>query len=797
VKLTRARIGLAVLSLAAVGALVVADLERTSPGPLGATHAQVPELADAQGCALCHGTWRGSMADACTECHGEIGAQLAGGRGFHAGLGAGAEACGRCHVEHHGAKTELAGALAFRLAGVGERAEYDHAGLDFGLVGAHAALACTRCHTQAEATVLARGTQRFLGLSQACSTCHADPHQGSLGASCADCHGQERPFAEVASFEHDPRFPLTGAHALGSALGCVECHPRDSERSVEALRQTPLAARGCAECHESPHSSDFVAGAAAFAGTTPEAACARCHDAAHGTFIGPGASMPSELHAAAGGFALDPPHDEAACADCHAPQSPYALERGAPLAAVEHAPRRAPQDCAACHRDPHAGQFAGGPFADAGCVECHAPLAFEPHRFDAELHARAAFALTGSHRSVACAACHRLDETRQPPLRVFHGTSKLCSNCHADVHRGAFRQGCATCHGTERFSAVASFDHDRATGFALDGAHARAECAACHGTGAPQGKRALGFVAQAFPGPAERCETCHADVHAGAFAEPAGSGKTDCAGCHGSDSFRALVPGGFDHARSTGFALAGAHARAACAACHGLAAAGSGRTLGLVAQAYPGPAERCDTCHTDVHAGAFAEPPGSGRTDCASCHGADSFRAIEPGRFDHAGRTGFALAGAHERTACVACHVPSAAEQGARRLGHAAGTRCTDCHADPHAGQFAAQVGMGPRDCAACHAADLSAGGFDACGFDHGRDARFRLDARHARLACGACHVPWPVADGHRVVRYRPLGTECRDCHQHGGDDDFYDDSGRGRGRGRGRGGDDGGGDDG
>jgi len=49
--------------------------------------------------------------------------------------------------------------------------------------------------------------------------------------------------------------------------------------------------------------------------------------------------------------------------------------------------------------------------------------------------------------------------------------------------------------------------------------------------------------------------------------------------------------------------------------------------------------------------------------------------------------------------------------------------------------------------------------------FDHQRDSRFALDANHAKLECSACHRPSPTADGRTAIRFKPLGTECADCH--------------------------------
>lgn len=49
--------------------------------------------------------------------------------------------------------------------------------------------------------------------------------------------------------------------------------------------------------------------------------------------------------------------------------------------------------------------------------------------------------------------------------------------------------------------------------------------------------------------------------------------------------------------------------------------------------------------------------------------------------------------------------------------------------------------------------------------FNHSFDSRFPLTENHAALACSACHETWNPGGGPAVVRYRPLGRECSDCH--------------------------------
>jgi hypothetical protein len=125
----------------------------------------------------------------------------------------------------------------------------------------------------------------------------------------------------------------------------------------------------------------------------------------------------------------------------------------------------------------------------------------------------------------------------------------------------------------------------------------------------------------------------------------------------------------FDHARSTGFPVDGAHAESTCEACHAPTALadGAGRTFGTRRRPVRESAafregSGCATCHADPHGGHFAEELGfpsevEGKSDCARCHVESSFRTLRR-EFDHGHWTGFALAGAHEDATCSACHAP-------------------------------------------------------------------------------------------------------------------------------------------
>lgn len=747
---------LGIVSAAFVVTLVLFVSRSDSPGPITRVHAESARIDEAD-CAACHGDGPKGMTAACTICHAEIGRQVTESAGFHGGL-ADVARCGRCHGEHHGSDFELAGVGAFALAGVSDRGAYAHEGLSFALGGVHTSgLDCRACHEHADDAVLAESTRRFLGESQRCASCHDDPHAGRL-ADCRSCHGETEPFARVAAFVHPVSFELAGAHARAA---CVDCHARGSEFAIEAGGSAAATRepRDCAACHASPHAAPFVTAVAARLAVGAGESCASCHAAEHASFREP--RQISAIEHAAGGFELVPPHDRAACTDCH---SRLATPEPHVAAFAEYAaahPGRSPDDCAACHADPHAGQF-GGSADRVDCLACHERAQFDPPTFGAAEHARTRFALDGAHAEASCHACHA-QHAGAP--RMFRGTDTSCASCHSDAHDGAFSReaitanedqsgsDCSTCHTSTNFADVERFDHARWTSFPLEGAHAAAGCEACHrprSTPDAHG-RGFGVVAELFPGDTTNCATCHADVHGGFFARR--SGSLSCATCHTPESFHAAA-GKFEHGSSTGFELAGAHDRASCAACHATSPRGVRTTP------HPGAgSDDCAVCHADPHAGAFDRVDG-GAARCAHCHTTESFAPARDGSFDHGAWTKFALSGRHAEAACASCHAQrTERDQNGRMTERAQGTRCADCHADPHAGQFASG---GSTDCAACHSTSPD---FLTLDFDHQRDARFALDATHARLACSDCHVPWRAPGGARVVRYKPLGVECADCH--------------------------------
>jgi nitrate/TMAO reductase-like tetraheme cytochrome c subunit len=66
----------------------------------------------------------------------------------------------------------------------------------------------------------------------------------------------------------------------------------------------------------------------------------------------------------------------------------------------------------------------------------------------------------------------------------------------------------------------------------------------------------------------------------------------------------------------------------------------------------------------------------------------------------------------------------------------------------------------GVTDCKRCH-------GFDNWGisnFNHNNTA-FKLEGRHAEIACAACHKPTTI-DGTTFTQYKFDSFQCVDCHQ-------------------------------
>ncbi|MGE3176907.1 MAG: hypothetical protein AB7O32_05530 [Vicinamibacterales bacterium] len=511
---------------------------------------------------------------------------------------------------------------------------------------------------------------------------------------------------------------LNKAHAnLEGLSNCAQCH--EQGRKVTASK--------CLACHK-PIADRIASKRGVHKDVTDE--CVACHAEHAGTN---GELRPFEPgtfdHARVTGFALDGGHANLAggCAACHK-QRTFLDQKST---------------CVSCHADVHK------PSLGAACQSCHTTRAFTGSAagFD---HTKAAFQLTGAHRTVGCEKCH--------VNRQFKGIAfNSCASCHKDPHRQAFGTACSTCHGNDASWRTTRIDHGR-TAFALIGAHQKATCASCHKQPAMRVKPR-----------SDRCAACHVDVHRGTF-------QQDCKSCHNETSF-AKAP--FDHS-TTRFALTGKHAPLVCEACHANAAAGrpaavspgAARTQAARASTarpatsgggaatrvadFRGLEAACVSCHADVHQAQLGAA-------CESCHTADSFKVQT---FTHASAPSF-FGGQHAALACAQCHVPAGVPQPVRTGRPVVlnvqyrnlATTCATCHKDVHLGQTGAA-------CETCHTLDEAK--FAVPRFEHAKTA-FRLTGTHETTACAQCHKvetgAFPSGHG-TAVRYRGLGRECRACHQ-------------------------------
>jgi hypothetical protein len=504
--------------------------------------------------------------------------------------------------------------------------------------------------------------------------------------------------------------PLAERHAeLEGIRRCTACH---------ALGKRGIQAERCMSCHE-PLASRVERGSGYHATVSPD--CAECHKEHLGREFDLLRLDETAFDHGATSYELRLGHRETDCRACH--RAAHVVDQDVRTfkgehGALDHTFLGLTSECSTCHQEesPHAAKLDG-----RACRDCHDESTWtEAPRFD---HGSTAYPLTGLHARVACSGCHAsdLDDTMTFGPVAFGS----CATCHTDPHAGAMDGPCASCHSARGWSALRNadlagrFDHTR-TNFPLAGAHARAQCVACHRPGTAPSSELLhlsyrpGTARDSYPRPyADNCASCHIDRHA--FPEAPGR-WAGCVSCHSEDAW---APSGFGlqrHDAESRFPLAGAHAAVPCIACHADPDVGHTRfTLALAG-------ESCESCH-------LGDSPHDGSYDgfaCERCHVVEAFDVVS---FDHD-----ALATSAE-VECVTCHASD----------------------DPHAGQFAG------RYCASCHDSD----DFAIEAFDHSA-TRFLLDGAHERIPCSGCHRTEEGPTG-SVVRYTPLPSDCTDCHEEEG----------------------------
>ncbi|MBK9323428.1 MAG: hypothetical protein IPM97_10900 [Bdellovibrionaceae bacterium] len=200
---------------------------------------------------------------------------------------------------------------------------------DFPLKYKHAEVKCSECHKNTNQFItykkISTPVVRYKPLSSQCVDCHKDPHKGTLGSRCQECH-IEKGWKITRDFHKN--FSLTGVHY---ALACAECH-KDGRKLAGMSQQ-------CYTCHQ----KDDV-----HSGTLPN--CSECHTQ-HLWEL-------SRFKHSLTNFPLRGAHRTLDCMTCHKEGaykglssqcvSCYMQDYNANLAVTQH---NGNFDCAACHRN--------------------------------------------------------------------------------------------------------------------------------------------------------------------------------------------------------------------------------------------------------------------------------------------------------------------------------------------------------------------------------------------------------------------------------------------------------------
>ena len=528
--------------------------------------------------------------------------------------------------------------------------------------------------------------------------------------------------------------PLSKAHeSLDGPTQCSNCHKTGGGSAV--LK--------CQECH-TEIAKQLSQGRGLHSTFPNKETCAKCHSDHNGEDFPliHWVPSPKDFDHKQTGYPLVGKHAGVECGKCHTAAHIQPQEK--PLIKMKDLNKTflgLSQDCVTCHEDVHHGHL--GP----NCLQCHNFVDWKAaSNFD---HSKTRYPLTGLHGQVPCAKCHAPATPGGQPRFTGIPFTK-CSDCHADLHHGAFAQSCETCHSTggwKRIPDSERFDHSK-TKYPLLGKHAQVNCLQCHAGG--NFKKPVAFA---------RCADCHTpDPHGGQFAQRPDKGE--CASCHNVDGWKPSLFTVNAHA-ATAYPLQGRHAQVACAKCHLPAGAATRYRIAFA---------KCVDCHTDVHQGQFAAAPYE--TQCEQCHTVAGFQPSTYAIAQHQ-KTRFPLEGAHLAVTCSECHTTSKEGYTSKVVPYRFEDRsCTGCHTDPHHGEFRERMAQKrpdgrPQGCEACHSVKSWT---DLPSFDHSKTL-FPLVGAHVRVQCDECHKPSIPGGKITEVSFKSAPTTCVGCHTdvHGG----------------------------
>jgi len=349
----------------------------------------------------------------------------------------------------------------------------------------------------------------------------------------------------------------------------------------------------------------------------------------------------------------------------------------------------------------------------------------EISRFQTFDHIETGFALTGSHKSLACHQCHRGSQIEKLPHR--------CDACHDNTLATGMPQGhlpssepCDICHTTLGFKEQIDMDHR----------YTNAACVFCH-DGYSQTGKPLNHIKSS-----NDCRICHEsqawkplrDVNHSALSDIA------CDACHNQEIARGREQGTHIHTTTD------------CEACHSrfssnwrVSRIDHDQVLGL-----------CADCHNNV----TARGPGHIHVpiiqSCDSCHGVDSWGGVH---YSHE----------HNGTMrCTACH--DGVQLAGKPINHVKSSdECEHCHDSDISWNLVRQFDHGDivAPCRECH--QLPAGHVmtgDDCEICHQTMAWSLVYVRHLSLqasACRNCHDN-NHARG-KPARHCASDDDCEECH--------------------------------
>jgi len=380
------------------------------------------------------------------------------------------------------------------------KSKFDHSNAAFQLVGKHAEIECSLCHTGISDPVKTTDGRtdisytKFKNIkSDQCTDCHKDPHQNQFGKACDKCHSPVNWLTiKGGSFNHEKtNYPLTGKHRL---VGCALCHQPNTKGPV-VYKGLPHAL--CSECHKDAHGGQFAQRA-------DKGKCESCHTT--------DAFIPSKFTVSDHGqtkYQLTGAHAAVPCNQCHTPGNNNNVKSNLRISRANFVFTSI--RCSTCHNDIHNGQFKD--VTDKkGCDACHVVETWNALVFD---HDRdCPFPLRGKHKTTACYSCHPVSSSARSQAEAkYKGIATACEACHADVHFGQFAKSggsvqtdCRLCHNEDRFK-PSVFDHSKAA-FSLAGAHEKVACGQCHKTVTLKN----GATTIVYRPVATDCAACHSNL---------------------------------------------------------------------------------------------------------------------------------------------------------------------------------------------------------------------------------------------------------------------------------------------